>query len=55
MKRPRLTRLKTEIIQIREKLAFFGYFPEAMLVFGVKPGFTGHLVEFGQDRQEKTG
>ena len=26
-----------------------------MLIFGVKPGFAGHLVEFGQNRQEKTG
>jgi hypothetical protein len=26
-----------------------------MFIFGVKPGFAGHLVEFGQNRQEKTG
>jgi len=37
------------------KLAFFGYFSEVMLIFGVKPGFTGQLVEFGHNRQEKMG
>jgi hypothetical protein len=26
-----------------------------MLIFGVKPGFAGHFVEFGQNRQEKMG
>jgi hypothetical protein len=26
-----------------------------MFIFGVKCGFAGHLVEFGQNRQEKTG
>jgi hypothetical protein len=26
-----------------------------MFIFRVKPGFTGHLVEVGQNRQEKTG
>jgi hypothetical protein len=26
-----------------------------MLIFRVKRGFAGHLVEFGQNRQEKTG
>jgi hypothetical protein len=55
MKRPRLTRFKTGIIRNLIKLAFFGYFSEVMLIFGVKRGFAGHLVEFGQNRQEKTG
>jgi hypothetical protein len=36
-------------------LAYFGYFSEVMFIFGVKRGFAGHLVEFGQNRQEKTG
>jgi len=36
-------------------VAYFGYFPEVMSIFGVKRGFAGHLVEFGQNRQEKTG
>jgi len=55
MKRPRLTRLKTGIIQIWEKLALFGYFSEVIFIFGVKTGFARHLAEFGQNRQEKTG
>jgi len=37
------------------KLAFFGYFSEVMFIFGVKRGFARHLVEFGQNRQEKMG
>jgi hypothetical protein len=37
------------------KLAYFGYFSEVMLIFGVKRGFARHLVEVGQNRQEKTG
>jgi len=36
-------------------LAFFGYFSEVIFIFGVKRGFAGHLVEFGQNGQEKTG
>ena len=36
-------------------MAFSGYFSEVMFIFAVKRGFTGHLVEFGQNRQEKMG
>jgi hypothetical protein len=36
-------------------LAFFGYFSGVMFIFAVKRGFAGHLVEFGENRQEKTG
>jgi hypothetical protein len=36
-------------------LAFFGYFSEVIFIFGLKRGFARHLVEVGQNRQEKTG
>ena len=43
------------VIGHKVKVTFFGYFSEVMLIFGVKRGFTGQLVEFGHNRQEKMG